>query len=155
MPLVKKATTDNISVDSKIVWNLLSEDFLKVSDWAGGVNSSGPNPNAKDAPKEAPHAGRICDIEGMGETDERVVEYDSKGMVIAYTISAKKIPFFVKEMKSRWIVERVDENNSKVTLEVSALTKGPVGFIGQFPLAKMLQGASSGLLGDLKKHLEK
>lgn len=155
MPTVTKTATLNVKAKPEKIWKVLSDDFLNVSKWAGGVSESGPNPKAKNSKTSAPHAGRICQVDGMGETDERVVEYSSEDMVIAYTIAAKKIPFFVKEMKSRWQVKPSGKDSSEVTLEVSAETKGLLGYIGQFPIAKMLKGAAPGLAGDLKKYIEK
>lgn len=147
--------TETVAASPDTIWKILSDDFLKVYEWAGGVNSSTANPDAPAGPNGSPFGGRICDVDGIGLTDERVIAYDAPARTLSYSISAKKIPFFVESMTSSWsVVPGADPATSTVSLTVAATTKGILGGIGKIPLKKMLSGAAPGLLGDLKTWAE-
>ncbi len=148
--LVTRSARGTVNASPDSVWQILSVDFLEISKWAGGVISSTANPATPNGLDGSPYGGRICDIEGMGLTDERIVAYDASRRTLAYSIAAKKIPFFVESMTSTWSVQpEADISSARVTLTVQARTKGIFGRIGQVPLRKMLSGAAPGLLGDL------
>jgi hypothetical protein len=149
--VVTRTATDSVAASPQSIWRTLSDDFLDVSKWAGGVNSSEANPSTPTGFNGSPHGGRICDVDGIGTTDERIVAYDASQRTLTYTLSAKKIPFFVKSMTSTWSVfAGPDESSSRVSLTVTATTKGILSRPGKIPLTKMISGAAPGLLGDLK-----
>jgi hypothetical protein len=153
--VVTRTATDTVAASSPSIWRTLSDDFLDVSKWAGGVNSSTANPSTPTGFNGSPHGGRVCDVEGIGITDERIVAYDAHQRTLTYTISAKKIPFFVESMTSTWsVLAGPDESSSRVSLTVTATTKGILGRLGKIPLTKMISGAAPGLLGDLKAWAE-
>jgi hypothetical protein len=153
--VVSKTATDTVDASPEAIWKILAEDFLDISKWAGGVNTSTANPATPTGFNGSPHGGRVCDVDGIGLTDERVVVYDPDRRTIAYSVSAKKIPFFVDSMTSTWsIVPGNSPSNARVTLTVQAVTKGLFGKVGKIPLNKMISGAAPGLLGDLKKWAE-
>jgi hypothetical protein len=154
--IVSKTATDMVAASPEAIWKVLADDFLDVSKWAGGVKTSTANPATPTGFNGSPHGGRICDVDGIGITDERVVAYDPGGRTMTYTVSAKKIPFFVDSMTSTWCVLPGDSpGDARVTLTVQAVTKGLFGKVGKIPLNKMISGAAPGLLGDLKKWAER
>jgi hypothetical protein len=153
--VVTRTATDTVAASSASIWRTLSDDFLDVSKWAGGVNSSTANPSTPTGFNGSPHGGRVCDVDGIGITDERIVAYDADQRTLTYTISAKKIPFFVESMTSTWsVLAGSDESSSQVSLTVTAMTKGIFGRLGKIPLTKMISGAAPGLLVDLKTWAE-
>jgi hypothetical protein len=153
--LVIRTATDTVAAPAESVWNVLSDDFIGVSKWAGGVKTSEANPATPTGVNGSPYGGRICDVDGIGLTDERIVAYDASERTMTYSVSAKKIPFFVDSMTSMWRVDPGDnESTSKVSLTVQATTKGLFGRIGKIPLNKMISGAAPGLLADLKTWVE-
>jgi hypothetical protein len=153
--VVTRTATDTVAASPPSIWRTLSDDFLDVATWAGGVNSSHANPSTPTGFNGSPHGGRVCDVDGIGITDERIVAFDAEHRTLTYTISAKKIPFFVESMTSTWsVLAGPDESSSLVSLTVTATTKGLFGRIGKIPLTKMISGAAPGLLGDLKTWAE-
>ena len=153
--IVTRTATDTVNATPEAVWRILSDDFLEISAWAGGVRSSTANPATPGGFNGSPHGGRVCDIEGIGLTDERVVAFDARKGTLAYTVSAKKIPFFVESMTSTWsVLPGADDSSSDVSLTVTAVTKGLFGRIGKIPLKKMISGAAPGLLADFKSWAE-
>jgi hypothetical protein len=153
--VVTRTATDTVVASPSSIWRTLSDGFLDVSTWAGGVNSSTANPATPTGFNGSPHGGRICDVDGIGITEERIVAFDADRRTLTYTISAKKIPFFVESMTSTWsVLDGADDSSSRVSLTVTATTKGVFGRLGKIPLTKMISGAAPGLLGDLKTWAE-
>jgi hypothetical protein len=149
--VVTRTATDTVAASPQSIWQTLSDDFLNVSKWAGGVNSSRANPSTPAGFNGSPHGGRVCEVDRIGVTDERIVAYDADQRTLAYSVSAKKIPFFVESMTSTWsVLAGADESSSSVSLTVTATTKGIFGRLGKVPLNKMISGAAPGLLADLK-----
>ncbi len=153
--LVSRTASDSVAASSESIWRILSDDFLDISAWAGGVTSSTANPATPTGLNGSPHGGRVCDVDGLGLTDERIVAYDADRRLLSYDIAAKKLPFFVTSMGATWSVQPGDDPSSaRVTLTVEARTKGLFGGIGKIPLGRMLSGTAPGLLGDLKTWAE-
>jgi hypothetical protein len=153
--LVSRTATDTVAAPPATVWQILSDDFLEISTWAGGVRSSKANPATPTGFNGSPHGGRVCDVDGIGITDERIVAFDPSQRTLTYTVSAKKIPFFVESMTSSWsVLPGSDDSHASISLTVTATTKGLLGRVGKIPLNKMISGAAPGLLADLKTWAE-
>lgn len=153
--LVTRTATDTVAASPETVWRILSDDFLEISTWAGGVGSSKANEATPTGFNGSPHGGRVCDVDGIGLTDERIVAFDAHQRTLTYTVSAKKIPFFVESMTSTWsVLPGADNSHANVSLTVTATTKGLFGRVGKIPLNKMVSGAAPGLLADLKTWAE-
>jgi len=148
--------TDTVAASPEAIWGVLSDDFLEVSTWARGVNTSTANPKTPTGINGSPHGGRVCDVDGLGLTDERITAYDATQRTLTYSVSAEKQPFFVKSMSSAWSVQPgSDKNSAVVTLTLEAHTKGLFGGIGRMPLRPMLSKGAPALLRDLKVRAEK
>ncbi|TDW28766.1 SRPBCC family protein [Cryobacterium psychrophilum] len=153
--MVAATATDTVAASPEVIWSILSDDFLEISTWAGGVNTSVANPETPTGINGSQHGGRICDVDGLGITDERITAYDAAARMLTYSVVAQKQPFFVESLSSTWSVQPgTDADRSEVSLTVQATTKGLLGGIGRAPLRSMLSKAAPGLLGDLKRRAE-
>jgi hypothetical protein len=154
MSIVTKTSTTPIAVDAATVWNALDDGFLNVSKWAGGVTSSGANPQTPNGFNGSQHGGRICEVDGVGTTDERIIAFDAAKRSLTYSIAAKGLPFFVVSLQNKWTVREDGPSSSIVDVEIQAVTKGIMGAIGALPMGRMLGKGAVGLPADLKKYLE-
>ncbi len=154
MATVTKHSTTSIAASADAVWAELDDNFLEISRWAGGVNSSVGNPATPDGFDGSPHGGRICDVDGIGNTDERIINYDKGNRTLSYTVQAEGLPFFVKGLQNTWTVQPDGADGATVGVEINATTKGLFGKIGSLPLGRMLAKGAAGLPGDLKTHIE-
>jgi hypothetical protein len=152
---VRKSSTTKIATTPEVVWAELNENFADISNWAGGVKSSKANPETPNGLNGSKYGGRICDIEGVGETDERVVDFDAAKRTLTYSVKAAGLPFFVTGLQNSWTVRSDGQTGSEVSVEMAAFTKGVMGKLGSLPLGRMLGKASVGLPNDLKVYLEK
>jgi len=155
MSIVTRKSTTPIARDAATVWKSLDEDFLKISEWAGGVKSSVANPETPDAFNGSCYGGRVCDVEGVGLTDERLIAFDPAKQTLTYSIVATGLPFFVSSLQNTWTVRPGGPNNSFVDVEIKAVTKGIMGAIGAIPMGRMLGKGAVGLPADLKSHLKR
>lgn len=153
MSTVTKTSSTPIAASAEQVWKTLSADFLDISDWAGGVKTSSANPATPDGFNGSPYGGRICDIEGLGLTDERIIAFDADAQTLTYNVSAKGLPFFLDTLQNTWTV-RPDGDSSVVDVQMQAVTKGVLGPVGAIPLGLMLGKAAVGLPQDLKTYVE-
>lgn len=155
MTTVTRTSTTPIRASPSAVWKELDEGFLGISAWAGGVRSSVANPATPEGWNGSTHGGRICDVEGVGETDERLIAFDAGARTMTYSVRASGLPFFVDRLENTWTVSDDGSGGASVDVEILGITKGIIGRIGAFPLGRILGKAAVGLPGDLKAHVEK
>lgn len=155
MGVVLKTSTTKIAMPPEKVWELLDQGFNEISKWADGVTSSKANPQTPNGLNGSTSGGRICDVKGVGLTDERMVEFDATKRSLTYSVQSKGLPFFVTGLQNKWTVNSDGAAGSEVKVELSAFTKGVMGAIGSIPLGRMLGKGAVGLPNDLKLHLEK
>lgn len=153
MSTVTKTSSTPIAASPEQVWKTIAADFLDISAWAGGVKTSTANPATPQGHNGSPHGGRICDIEGVGLTDERIIAFDADTQTLTYSVSAKGLPFFLDTLQNSWTV-RPDGETAIVDLQIQAVTKGLLGPVGAIPLGMMLGKAAVGLPQDLKRYVE-
>lgn len=154
MSIVTKKSSTAIATDAATVWRALDDDFLEISAWAGGVESSVANPETPNGFNGSRHGGRICNVDGLGLTDERITAFDPAAHTLTYSIAAKGLPFFVSSLQNTWTVRPDGPNSSIVDVEIQAVTKGLIGAIGAIPMGRRLGKGAVGLPADLKTHLE-
>lgn len=154
MTTVTRKSTTLIAAEPEEVWTELDANFVGISAWAGGVRSSVTNPATPTGLNGSAHGGRICDIDGIGVTDERIIRFDAEVRSLSYSIQSEGLPFFVTGLQNTWTVRSDVNGGSAVDIEMSATTKGVLGAVGAIPLGRMLGKAAVGLPGDLKAYLE-
>jgi hypothetical protein len=150
-----KTSTTSIPAPAEEVWVELDTHFLEISTWAGGVNSSVANPATPTSVNGSTHGGRICDVDGIGTTDERISHFDPEARTLTYTIQAEGLPSFVQGLQNTWTVRPDGPDASVVDVEITATTKGIVGKLAALPLGRTLAKGASGLPGDLRTHMAK
>jgi hypothetical protein len=151
---VRKSSITTIETPPEVVWAQLDERFVDICLWAGGVTSSKANPATPTGLNGSSYGGRICDVEGVGVTDERIVAFDAAERTLTYSVQADGLPFFVTGLQNTWTVRSDGGTGSEVSVEMAAFTKGLMGKFGSVPLGRMLGQAAVGLPRDLKVHLE-
>jgi hypothetical protein len=154
MTTVTRTSTTPIDASPDAVWKELDAGFLDISAWAGGVRSSVANPATPETLNGSTHGGRICDIEGVGETDERLIAFDAAARMMTYSVRASGLPFFVDRLENTWTVSGDGHGGASVGVEIRGITKGIIGRIGAFPLGRILAKAAVGLPSDFKAHVE-
>jgi len=155
MTTVKRTSTTSIAASPETVWGTLDAGFLDIAAWAGGVRSSVANPATPAGLHGSAYGGRICDVEGVGETDERLVAFDAEARTLTYSVQAEGLPFFVERLQNTWTLRDDGHGGANVDVEIQGITTGVVGKIGALPLGRMLGKAAVGLPGDLKAHVER
>lgn len=155
MTTVRKSSTTMIASPPEMVWAQLDAQFLDISAWAGGVKSSQANPATPRGINGSTHGGRICDVDGVGLTDERIVAFNAVDHTLTYSVHSDGLPFFVTGLQNTWTVRPDGATGSVVDVEMAAFTKGIMGKVGAIPLGRMMGKAAVGLPQDLKVHLER
>jgi hypothetical protein len=154
MTTVTRTSTTPIDASPEKVWKELDAGFLDISAWAGGVRSSVANPATPDGSNGSTYGGRICDVAGVGETDERLIAFDAEARTMTYSVRAAGLPFFVDRLENTWTVNDDGPAGSRVDVVIRGITRGLVGRLAAIPLGRMLGRAAVGLPGDLKAHME-
>lgn len=144
---ITKTITVNAPADR--LWEILSDDFLSVSTWASTVDSSEANPAAAPALPGAVTGGRLCEVPGFGQTDERITCHDAATRTIAYSVAAKKIPGFVKGMENTWTVDAASDDQSTVSVRMAADATGVMGALMGPMMKKKFASAATRTLSDL------
>ncbi|NKB54655.1 MAG: hypothetical protein GKR97_21060 [Rhizobiaceae bacterium] len=129
MTTINRDATIEISASAEKLWNILADDFTEVSKWVDSVISSGPNPAAPNGLNGSRHGGRVCEVQGIGKTEEILTAYDAENRSLSYSVEAANFPGFLEKIENTWRVQQIDENNSNVTvsLEISVSGDGEPG----------------------------
>lgn len=114
-------STVSIEADAGEVWRVLADEFIDVAAWGPGVNSSGPNPDTPEGLNGSRYGGRVCEVEGLGTTNERLVDYDEDVRTLSYTVTAENLPAFIEKLQNTWTVTAngTDQINVDTQLEVT------------------------------------
>ena len=97
----------------------------------------------------------MCDVAGVGTTDERIIGYDAETRTLTYAVRAEGLPFFVDRLENTWTVRADGPDRAAVDVRLTGVTKGIVGRIGAVPLGRLLAKTAVGLPNDLKRHIER
>lgn len=154
MGKIEITETETVNASADRLWEILSDDFLSVSTWASTVDSSEANPAAVPARAGAATGGRLCEVPGFGQTDERITRHDADNKSIAYSVAAKKIPGFVKGMENTWTVRATGDSRSTVSIRLSADATGVMGAVMGPMMKKKFASAAARTLADLKIYAE-
>jgi carbon monoxide dehydrogenase subunit G len=119
---VDKEFTVNATPDR--VWEVIFDEFEHVAGWASGVAASGPNPHTEPLDEDA-SGGRICQVPGLGATDERIIAHDADARTLSYTVGAEKIPSFVQNMTNNWTLTPAGDG-TRVAVRLTADIGGPL-----------------------------
>ena len=125
---IEVSKTATINVSAGRLWSILAADFDKIGEWARGVDSSAPNPNA-EIPEGASVGGRVCQAPGFGAIDESFTSFDAEQRSYAFEATASKIPSFVRNITNHTTVKELGPEQSEVQLRITADTDGIRGAI--------------------------
>ena len=124
---VKREGTIDATVEE--LWQILSGGFTEVGTWASGVNWSKPNPQATEVLDGAPTGGRICDVPGLGQTDERLIRFDAESHTYGYSVAAEKFPGFLSNVQNIWNVREAGPEAARVSANLTADARGILGVV--------------------------
>lgn len=154
MGTISVEKTESFEASADRLWQILAEEFTDIASWASSIDQSRANADATNRIDGAPTGGRVCEIPGFGETDERFVRFDVENKSFAYSVDAAKNPSFVKDLQSAWSVEEIGPYQSRVTFAISANATGILGAVMGPMMKKKLAGSAETIMGDLKVYAE-
>jgi hypothetical protein len=139
-----------IEAPAAAVWDIVGDRFGQAHEWASLLNHS--------AGHGAPLSGRVrearsCDVKGMGNIQERLVEFDPERHVVSYEVT-KGFPFFVRRGVNHWQISGLGATRCRVTTTASLTTKGIVGFMMAPMMRMQMAGMMRTMLEDLKHYAE-
>jgi len=149
MGQLKNKVTIEINTDAEHVWEIVASQFVNVSLWARDVISSRENTAIEKKFSDAPAGGRICEVKGMGEIDERITHFSASKKEITWSANSEKIPGFVSNLQNAFTFHQIDEETTRVTSSLTADLNGAAGLL-MGPLVKRnFSKAIATLLEDL------
>lgn len=146
--------TEIVKAEADEVWRVLSGEFGEISHWASGVAESSAKTGTEAGVADAPFAGRVCQIPGLGAADETIVVYDPNSKKLAYTLTAAKLPSFIKNVRNEWSV--ADQGEGQVTVNIRSTTdaSGIVGALAAPIMRFRLRLGMKQLLEDFRVYAE-
>ncbi|MBO6516230.1 MAG: SRPBCC family protein [Bacteroidia bacterium] len=126
------------------VWDFVVNDFPKGHLWATGTTH---------CRKGEPHEDfdRVCDTES-GRLMDTITKLDNENHVLEFSV--KGLPFFVGSVTSTWTLDKISDNQTKITLGPQIHVKPGIGTIAQFPMKRALKKLYPGLMDDLVIYVE-
>lgn len=116
-----------IDADAQTIWQVLAQQFEAVSCWASVVNESHALHDSPLLPG-AHLSGRVCTVQGLGQTHEALTHFDAQGM--RFTYDAKKgLPSFILRASNTWCVEALGPKQARVTAQAQMVLKRLPGML--------------------------
>jgi len=143
-----------VNTTTEKAWEIVGPNFLRIEEWGRGINKSWKNDDAQQKFTDAPAGGRFCEVSGFGTFDERIVHYDTVNTQIAWSATGAKLPKFVSGLKNELSVEKIDENNCRISSNVTADFSGLFGLIMGPLMKKNFSKTLYGFLNDWKTYAE-
>ncbi len=129
------------------VWDILANNYEKVGDWATVIPESAPRTDARGK-----LAGRTC-TSSYGDVKEMITHWDDDQMTYSY--EADGLPAMFKQGANTWSVVEVDNNTSKVFMELKMEISPLPGFLIGWIMKPKMSKDMDGLMEDLKHYVEK
>ena len=136
-------TTVTIEASAESVWRLLADDFLGNAAWAPGVISSAQNPATPDGVNGSRFGGRVSEIEGLGQADVRIVDFDGPTKMLSYTLAAQNVPPFMEKIQNTWIVTPVLDGTCTVSSKID------ITIASSAPESENISKAINGMFGQI------
>ncbi len=146
--------SETIHAEADELWRILGDEFATINQWASDIPHSKASIGTKPGLEGAPCAGRTCEIPGFGETDEHLVAFDPTTMNLAYTVTAKKLPSFVKNMRNEWTVNQQGEGHTQVSARITADATGIMGAMAAPMMRMKLRSTMKQVFDDLRVYAE-
>ncbi|MEM7705290.1 MAG: SRPBCC family protein [Pseudomonadota bacterium] len=141
-----------IATSADEAWAVIGPEFAHVDKWASNVFVSTSHNNSA-APNGAPAGGRVCST-SQGEFDESIVDYDESRRLIAYAVTGKALPGFVKSIRASWVIQPAGTNDSAATMTMTADLAQPFAFLMGWMMKKQFGKAIDESLEEFKFYLE-
>lgn len=141
------SSTFVVNASADRIWEIMVDEFTDVAAWASGLASSRPNPRAPGS--DGTPEGRVCEVPGLGFTDERFTVFDPAGRTFGYSVDAEKVPSFLSGMTNVWTLRPLGPERTEVTQRLTAQVHGPVGAV----LKPVMQRQFGKLLANVKDDL--
>jgi hypothetical protein len=120
--MLEVSRTIEIDAPLEVVWSRITK-LDDVSEWSGDVLEA----HYRTDTKRGVGAARLCEVRGVGQLDEEVVEWEEQAKM---TLRIKGMPAIVKEALGTWELEKVTANRTRVTTTMSIQTAfGPLGWL--------------------------
>ncbi|MBV6646132.1 MAG: SRPBCC family protein [Cyclobacteriaceae bacterium] len=102
-------------------WNVIGVRYTEIYKWASIVYSAegdgvmGINGASCDI--------RGCNVEGMGDIEEKLTDFDPENHYLAYTVT-KGLPGMMKEAKNSWKLTSLGSNKTRLNMKGTIVPKG-------------------------------
>ena len=146
--VIKKEITISKSVDD--VWEVLGNQFGEIHIWASLIHHSEVSGESKF--DGVSYSIRSTDTT-QGATKQELTSFDPASYSLSYA-AISGMPFFIKNVNATWALTELNENSTKLNLNLVVETAGIMGVI-LGPVAKLKLGKlGDELLDDFKYYVE-
>ena len=114
-------------------WKVMGVGYTEIYRWASFVHDA--SGDGKPAIEGASCDIRGCNVEGMGDIEEKLTTFDPKNYAIAYTVT-KGLPNMMKGARNSWRLRSLGENKTQLNMRATFETKGLMGNL-MGPMMKM------------------
>lgn len=131
-------------------WNVLGVGYTEIYKWASVVHHAegdgmmGVNGASCDI--------RGCTLEGMGDIEEKLTDFDPQNHYLAYTVT-KGLPGMMKEAKNSWKLTTINHTKTRLRMKASIAPKGLANLMK--PMIKIQFGSmTKKLVEEFKYYVE-
>lgn len=133
-------------------WQILGHEFADANKWASSIKHSQANNN--ESVNGSSCSERGCDISGMGQIKEKVLEYSDANHILYYQVT-EGTPSMVKYMTNYWKLTSTSDGKTKLEMKMEMKTGGLMGAMMKGMMKKKMEKMSQEVTEELKYYIEK
>lgn len=143
---IQKSQTINCSAAS--LWEIIGSGYAEVDRWASNVFLSKPL-SGRLSDTSGPVGGRVCET-SQGTFEEIIVDFDKDARRVAYSVSGKSVPGFVRSILAKMTVSESSLNSCQIRMEMDADISAPFNILFGWMMKAQFGKAIDETLEELK-----
>lgn len=147
---IKQEIIINKSIED--CWQVLGVRYTEISRWASIVHHA--EGDGKMGINGASCDTRGCEVEGMGEIEERLSEFDPTNYSLDYTVT-KGLPGMMKEAKNSWKLTALSHDKTKLNMKGTIAPKGLLAHVMKGMIRMQFNAMTKKLVEEFKYYVEK
>ena len=147
--IITKEVSINTTIDK--AWKVLGHEFADAYKWASSIKHSQANDNTSFNGSTCSERG--CDVSGIGNIKEKILEYSDTEHVLSYEVY-EGMPKMVTYMTNYWKLTSTGNGKVKLEMRMEMKTGGFMGWMMKGMMKSKMSKTADEIIEEFKYYVE-